>query len=166
MKVFSKVDHGSTFQVFWPVVEKENSNDFSEKKKPCLFKGTGQIMLVDDEEDVLKTTKAILERQGYKVKSFEDGLSAIETFTKNPDFFDLIITDMTMPHMTGNELSVQILKLRKDMPIILCTGFSEIMSGEQAALIGIKGFLMKPATAADLFNKIHEVLGNEKKFIS
>ncbi len=158
VKIFSEVGHGSSFQVFWPIIEKENFNNFSEEKKIGLPKGIEHIMLVDDEADILKTTHDILERQGYKVRSFKDGPSAIATFTKNINFFDLVITDFTMPLMTGYELSTQILELRKDMPIILCTGFSEDISEEKATSIGIKSFLLKPIVMKELSQKIREIL--------
>ena len=161
VKIFSEIGQGSSFQVFWPTIEKKKFNSFSEKKKTVIFKGTEKVMLVDDEADVLETTQNILESIGYKVTSFKDGLSAMKTFTKNPDFFDLVITDLTMPKMAGDELSIQILKLRKDIPIILCTGFSEDVSEEKASSLGIKGFLLKPFTMADFSKKIREVLDNK-----
>ena len=163
IKIFSEVGQGSTFQVFWPAIKNENFDNFSEEKKTDLLKGIEHIMLVDDEADILKTTHDILESQGYKVRSFKDGPSAIKTFTKNPDFFDLVITDFTMPQMTGYELSTQILELRKDIPIILCTGFSEDISEKKAISLGIKGFLLKPISMKDLSQKIREVLDNKNK---
>ncbi|MCD4722549.1 MAG: PAS domain S-box protein [Desulfobacula sp.] len=162
IKAYSKVGHGSTFQVFWPVIEKKSSHDFSKKKKISLPKGTEQIMFVDDEIDILVTSQKILESQGYKVATFQDGISALQAFTKNPDFFDLVITDMTMPQMAGDELAVNILRIQKEIPIILCTGFSETMSEEKAASLGIKGFLLKPVLKKDFVQKICEVLNKNK----
>ena len=158
IRIYSKIGHGSTFQVFWPIIAKEESNNSFEKKKTGLAKGTEQIMLVDDETDIIVTSQAILERQGYKVTVFKDGLSALQAFTKDPDFFDLVITDMTMPQMTGDELATKILKIRQKIPIILCTGFSETMSEEKAASMGIKGFLLKPMAMRDLSQKVRDVL--------
>ncbi|MCD4720499.1 MAG: PAS domain S-box protein [Desulfobacula sp.] len=158
IKTYSKVGHGSTFQVFWPVTENKRSHNFSENKKIDLPKGTEQIMLVDDEIDILVTSQAILEKQGYKVAAFKNGLSALQAFSKNPDYFDLVITDMAMPQMAGDEFAVKILKIRKGMPIVLCTGFSETISEEKAASLGIKGFLLKPIVMNDFVNKIREVL--------
>ncbi len=162
IRTYSEVGRGSTFQVFWPVIEKHDFPSIPEKKKTGLPKGTEQIMLVDDEIDILDTSQAILEKQGYKVTTFNDGLSALQAFTEDPDFFDLIITDMTMPRMAGDELSAQILKLRKDMPVILCTGFSETISEEKAASLGIKGFLLKPIVMEDLCLKIRDILDISK----
>ena len=100
IKTDSKVGRGSTFQVFWPVIEQKENYNLSEKKGE-LPKGTEQIMLVDDETDILDTSQAVLERIGYKVAIFKNGLSALQAFIKRPNFFDLIVTDMTMPGKIG-----------------------------------------------------------------
>ena len=164
IKVFSKLGHGSKFQVFWPIIEQNISpNDFM-KKKIDLFTGTEKIMLVDDEPDILKTLKFFLERRGYKTKVFNDGKSALKAFIKSPDYFDIIVTDMTMPHMAGDKLSKEILKTRKDMPIILCTGFSETISEDKALGMGICKYVQKPITGAGLTALIREVL--DKKLIN
>ncbi len=159
IKVYSKLGHGSKFQVFWPVIENKDFNYRPEKNNIGLPKGTEQIMLVDDETDILVTTREILERQGYKVVTFENGASALQAFAKNPDFFDLIITDMAMPRMAGDELAANLLKIRQDIPIFLCTGFSENMSEEKAIALGINGFFLKPINIKELSQKIREVLG-------
>ena len=158
IRIYSEVGRGSTFQVFWPIIKQDNSHDNLKKKETALLKGTEQIMFVDDEEDILNTSQVLLERQGYKVTTFKDGMSALQAFKDNPDFFDIVITDMSMPQMAGDELSVQVLKLRKDMPIILCTGFSESFPEEKAISLGIKGFLLKPTVMNNLSKKIREVL--------
>ncbi|MCD4722023.1 MAG: PAS domain S-box protein [Desulfobacula sp.] len=158
IKAYSEVGHGSMFQVFWPVIEKKSSHNFSEKMENILPKGTEQIMLVDDETDILDTLQEILEKEGYKVAIFKDGLSALHAFTKNPGIFDLVITDMTMPQMTGEELSAKILKLRKDMPIILCTGYHENFTKDMACEIGISKYVQKPLTGQELSALVREIL--------
>jgi len=95
---------------------------------------------------------------GYPVTSRTSSLEALEAFRTNPDKFDLIITDMQMPNMSGDKLSAELTKIRPDIPILLCTGFSETMSEEKAASLGIKGFILKPIVMKDLFQKIREVL--------
>ena len=162
IKVFSKLGHGSRFQVFWPIIEQNFSPDDFMKKKIDLFTGTEKIMLVDDEPDILKTLQMFLERRGYKTKVFNDGKSALKAFIKSPDYFDIIVTDMTMPHMAGDKLSKEILKIRKEMPIILCTGFSEIISEDKALGMGICKYVQKPITGADLTALIREVLDKKK----
>jgi len=162
IRLFSEVGSGSRFQVFWPRIEQNGSPDVSEKKKTDMFMGTEKIMLVDDEPDILDTLQAILERQGYGITTFKDGASALQSFGEDPDKFDLIITDMTMPRMAGDELSVEVLKIRKDMTIILCTGYSENISEDKARKIGISEYVQKPITAQSLSYLIREVLDKNK----
>lgn len=90
-------------------------------------------------------------------------VEALEAFLAQPDMFDLVITDMTMPNMTGDKLVGELIKIRPDIPIILCTGFSEMMSEEKAEALGIKGFLMKPVVMKDLSGMIRKVLDNKVK---
>jgi len=158
IKTYSKISHGSTFQVFWPIIEKNEFNNFSEKNKLNLLKGTEHIMLVDDETDILETSQELLKNQGYKVTTFKNGPSALQAFTKNPALFDLVITDMTMPQMTGDELSARILKLRKDIPVILCTGYHENFTEDQAHEAGISRYVQKPITNQKLSALIREIL--------
>jgi len=158
IRAYSEVGRGSTFQVFWPIIKKKDFPSLPGKKGTGLSKGTEHIMLVDDEVSILETSQAILEKQGYKVTSFQDSSSALKTFTEDPDHFDLVITDMTMPLMAGDELSSEILRIRQNMPILLCTGFSETISEEKATALGIKGFLLKPILMKALSQKIREVL--------
>lgn len=121
-------------------------------------KGTEQIMIVDDEHDILDVSKLILQELGYHVSTFLDGQSAFEAFINNPEFFDLVITDMAMPKMTGSELSSKILNIRKDIPIILCTGYSENFDEKMAFSLGIKKYLQKPVTGNSLAVFIRELL--------
>jgi CheY-like chemotaxis protein len=100
----------------------------------------------------------MLERLGYKVTTRSSSIDALEAFRANPDKFDLIITDMAMPNMAGDKLSVEINQIRPDIPILLCTGFSEIISEEKAKSLGINGFLLKPVISRDLSQKIRDVL--------
>jgi CheY-like chemotaxis protein len=113
---------------------------------------------VDDEEAILTMEKQMLERLGYQVTSRTSSLEALDAFRANPDKFDLVITDMTMPNMPGDKLSAELTKIRPDIPILLCTGFSETMSEEKATSLGIMGFLLKPIIMKDLAQKIRAVL--------
>ena len=121
------------------------------------------ILLIDDEDAIITMEKLMLERLGYQVTSRTSSIEALEAFRDNPDRFDLVITDMAMPNMSGDKLSVELTKIRPDIPILLCTGFSETMSEEQAKSLGIKGFLLKPIVMKDLSHKIREVLDGNKK---
>ena len=100
----------------------------------------------------------MLERLGYEVMSYTSSLEALDAFRENPDKFDLVITDMAMPNMSGDKLSAELSKIRSDIPVLLCTGFSETMYEEKAESIGIKGFLLKPIGMKELALKIGEIL--------
>ncbi len=100
----------------------------------------------------------MLQRLGYKVTTRTSSIEALEAFRVTSDKFDLVITDMAMPNMSGYELSVELNKIRSGIPVLLCTGFSETMSEERAAAIGINGFLLKPIVKKELAHKIREVL--------
>ncbi|MDX2440294.1 MAG: response regulator, partial [Desulfobacterales bacterium] len=123
--------------------------------------GKETIMVVDDDEDIRALTTDLLERFGYTVHSFKNGEEALVHFKLNPDQFDLIITDMTMPRMTGYTLAKKVLQTRKGMPIILCTGYSETISKTNALEIGIRRYLEKPLQNKDLLFNIREVLDAE-----
>ena len=100
----------------------------------------------------------MLKKLGYRVSSRTSPYEAIEAFKANPSKYDMVITDMTMPGITGDILAKEILKLRADIPIIICTGFSNMMSPEKASKMGIKNFLLKPLTMSDLSKSIRNVL--------
>ncbi len=158
IRVKTELDEGSTFQVYFPVIEKEAALESTEKNSKKIFTGTESLMLVDDETAILDTLKEILTLQGYHVSIFDNGKSALQAFQDNPYQFDLIITDMTMPQLTGDKLSRQILKIRNDIPIIICTGYHESLSEEGAINTGIKKYMLKPVTGSLLLKVIRELL--------
>ena len=123
---------GTTFQIYLPVIENEVFSDISENSGKMQPRGTEKIMLVDDEAAILDTLKKIMDRQGYRVSTFENGESAMQAFKKNPNQFDLIITDMTMPRMTGEQLSREALKIRAKIPIIMCTGYHKTFTEKRS----------------------------------
>ena len=102
-------------------------------------------------------------RLGYQVVSRTISLEALEAFRDAPDKFDMVITDMDMPNMSGDKLASELVKIRPDIPILLCTGFSERMSEEKAVAMGIRKFLMKPITIKDLSKMIREVLDKRQE---
>ena len=157
INVYSEPGKGTQFHVYLPV-EKSLSEAQVTNSKAENQGGTEQILLVDDEEAILIMEKRMLERLGYQVTSRTSSLEALEAFRVNPDKFDLIITDMAMPNMAGDKLATELIKIRTDIPVLLCTGFSETLSEEKAASLGIKGFLFKPIIMKDLAQKIREVL--------
>ena len=159
IRVYSEPGKGSEFNVYFPV---NSSKAQSIQPKEILQGGNEQILLVDDEEAIAAMGKQMLERLGYQVTSRTSSLESLEAFRFRPDKFDLVITDMAMPNMPGEKLALELTKIRPDIPILLCTGFSETMSEEKAASLGIKGFLMKPIVMRDLARKIREVLDKKK----
>jgi len=155
--VESEPGKGTEFRVYLPVV-KSSSIQQETQIKESIQGGTERILLVDDEDAITFMEKQILERLGYSVVSCTSSVEALETFRVAPDKFDLVITDMAMPNMSGDQLASELIKIRLDIPVILCTGFSEIIPEEKAESMGIKGFLMKPIIMKDLSNMIREVL--------
>ncbi|MBT3177241.1 MAG: PAS domain S-box protein [Desulfobacula sp.] len=155
--VYSEPGKGTQFHVYLPVIKSAAEKPKIQTQVP-IQGGTEHLLLVDDEEAILSMEKRMLERLGYQVTSRTSSLEALEAFRSNPDKFDMIITDMAMPNMPGDKLSVELIKIRPDIPVLLCTGFSEAMSVEKAASLGIKGFLLKPIIMKDLAQKIREVL--------
>jgi CheY-like chemotaxis protein len=100
----------------------------------------------------------MLENLGYKVTALKDSTEALEAFQKKPEKFDMVITDMTMPNMTGKDLAKELMAIRPDIPVILCTGFNEQIDEIRAKEMGISAFIMKPVVARDIANTIREVL--------
>ena len=156
IKVFSKPGEGSSFQVLLPRIEREI--EYKAEALEPLPLGKERILFVDDEKALIDLGKQMLERLGYKVVSRTSSVEALEAFRADPHKFDLVITDMTMPNMTGDELAEEIMALRPDIPIILCTGFSLRITEEQAKKMGIRKFVMKPLVMTDLAKTIRKVL--------
>ncbi|NOZ62183.1 MAG: PAS domain S-box protein [Calditrichaeota bacterium] len=159
--VYSEKGKGTTFNIFLPRIEGPVREEREEKKK--LPRGTENILYVDDEKNIVSVSSQILHRLGYEVSMATSGERALAIFEKDPQEFDLVITDQTMPKMTGAELAKKILAIRPDMPIILCTGFSEVVSKEKAKQMGIAEFLMKPLFSEDLANIVRKVLDSYQK---
>lgn len=117
-------------------------------------------MVVDDETELLNTLNLLLVRIGYTVETFTNGESALNVFKKTPDIFDLVITDMTMPQMTGDKLSSEILKIRPDIPIVICSGYHETFTEKEALKSGIKKFIRKPFRAVEFSKIIQDLIGS------
>lgn len=147
---------GIVFHVFFPRIE--NTIHAEAEGASALPRGAERILLVDDEEAIVETVKQMLDRLGYMVVPKTNSIEALETFRKNPEGFDLVITDLTMPKMTGAEFTKELMRLRPDIPIILCTGYSELMGEEEAKAIGIREFFRKPIRAQKMLEKIRSVL--------
>lgn len=159
----SSPDEGTKFHVYFPV-HAATAAPIAETTS-CEFIQTGfeRILFIDDEEMLTEMGKTMLERLGYEVTAETNSLEALKIIQDQPHRFDLIITDQTMPGMTGSDLARRILQIRPEMPIILCTGFSNLISEEKARIYGIKGFAMKPLAKKDLAALIRKVLDEAKK---
>lgn len=159
--VHSEVGKGTSFHVYLPLVERD-LDDLDKAKDSGQFpKGTERILFVDDEEDVVDSIQQMLEKLGYKVTVRISSIEALEAFRHKAEAFDLVITDQTMPNMTGNALAKELMSIRPDIPIILCTGFSEEIDERKAKEMGISAFVMKPIMIKDLANIIREVLNKK-----
>ncbi|RPH39281.1 MAG: response regulator, partial [Desulfobulbaceae bacterium] len=146
------------FQVFLPVMTEINLP--AEMMEQPLQLGNERILFIDDEEMLVEMGQNLLERLGYRVTVRTSSLDALTTFQNQPDQFDLVITDQTMPGITGSDLARRMLQIRPDLPIILCTGFSNLISEEKARSLGIKGFALKPLAKKDIAALIRKVLDN------
>jgi signal transduction histidine kinase/ActR/RegA family two-component response regulator len=143
----SSPDKGAEFTILLPAYEDHIEQEIEQEID--MPKGHERILLVDDEPAMCKLGKLRLEELGYEVQGSTDPFEVLKIFKKDPEAFDLIITDMAMPRITGAQLSVEILKTRPSIPILLCTGYSEIMSEEKAREIGVSSFFIKPIDEVD-----------------
>lgn len=152
----SRVEEGALFQISLPVIE---AQAWEEKRSSELVPlGKEHILLIDDEQMLLEMGTTMLERLGYTVTAQKSSVEALATFQNEPGQFDIVITDQTMPGMTGLDLSRCILQLRPEIPVILCTGYSSIVSEKKAKSMGIKGFVMKPLTRKNIAGLIRTIL--------
>ena len=154
--VESTPDAGSVFNVYLPLVDYETVEEISDGTP--LPKGREHILVVDDEESLVEITTEILEYLDYRVTARTSSLEALKAFRANPEKFDLVVTDQTMPGMTGLELSKKISRRRPDLPIVLCTGFSETVTLQKAQASGITELAFKPIIMEDLAFMIRKIL--------
>ncbi len=154
--VASQPGQGATFTVYLPRYTSTEKTD--EPASRPIPTGKERILFVDDEELLVEMAEGMLGRLGYKVVGTTDSANALQTFAKDPHDFDLVITDHTMPQMTGATLAQKLKEIRPDIPIILCTGYSETISQEKAESMGIDGFVMKPLSRNELGEVVRRVL--------
>ncbi|MGD2029904.1 MAG: response regulator [Desulfobacterales bacterium] len=157
--VDSDIGKGATFKIFFPIVESEPLAKITTGED--LPMGKERIIFVDDEESILKMGHQRLERLGYTVESTTSPIEALDLFSSKPDQFDLVISDLTMPKMTGDKLAKEILNIRPDIPVILCTGFSEKIDEKKAKDIGAADYIEKPLDKRDFAFKVRKVLDAE-----
>ena len=154
--VYSEPGQGSTFSVFLPRIMAPQEET---PVRPEVVRGTGErVLLVEDDAIQLQGVSALLARLGYAVTARADSAEALALIERDPLGFDLLITDQTMPKLTGSQLAERALKIRPGLPVILCTGFSEIVDGDKAALIGIREFVYKPFGMREISQSIRRAL--------
>ena len=161
IQVYSELEKGTTVNVYWPLMVKVPAVAAKEEAEG-IPTGKERILLVDDEAAIVRLEKQLLERLGYRTTAHVGSREALEAFRAAPEGYDLVITDMTMPHLTGDRLSMELVKIRPDIPVIICTGFSDRIDAESAEQIGIKGFLMKPVARAEMAALVRKVLDGPK----
>ncbi|HAJ25697.1 MAG TPA: hypothetical protein DCG53_00355 [Syntrophus sp. (in: bacteria)] len=152
---------GSTFTVYIPAIRHQEAK--AETETEVIRRGDEGILFVDDEPMLSALGRDMLQRSGYKVTDCIDSVQALEMFTDNPNAYDLIITDMTMPCLTGIDLAKEIWKIRPETPVILCTGHSDLIDEEQAKKEGIRRFIMKPLRHKELARTVRDVLDEQKQ---
>jgi len=156
LMVDSQRGKGTKIEVYLPTIPSMAMDGLGEPGSIPLGKET--ILFVDDEETIVRLGKELLSQLGYTVEVQTSSLEALTVFRQDPDRFDLVITDQTMPGLTGEVLSRELLRIRPELPIILCTGFSHIMTAEKAKALGIQAYLMKPLAIRDLAPIVRHVL--------
>ncbi len=154
----SRPGEGTMFRVYLPVYQETDEGGQISALDALSQQGNEHILFVDDEKILAEMTKTMLERLGYRVTVETSSLEALQAIQREPYRFDLMITDQTMPGMTGFDLARRVLQIRPGLPVILCTGFSNTISEEKAKSYGIKGFALKPLNKKDLAGLVRRVL--------
>ncbi len=161
IEVHSEPGKGTTFHLFFPKIKNEKGTKSGSGSITLSPGRKKRILFVDDDKEIANTGKEMLEGYGFQVELKTCSEEALKTFREIPDRFDLVIADMVMPKMTGEELAEALLRIRPGIPVILCTGYDEETYKERARKIGIKAVLMKPVTGRGLVNAIMKALSEE-----
>jgi len=152
---------GTTFRVFFPLAETRDEEEELKQQTQVLeddSHGAEHILMVDDEQAITRLCESSLEALGYSVTVMNDPACALEAFQDRPDDFDLLITDQTMPNLQGLELATACMEIRPNLPVILCTGYSESVSEEMAVEAGVRHFVLKPFVVPEIAKLIRETL--------
>ncbi len=157
LAVDSQIGKGSTFHTYFPLIDAGVDQKISIFPEP-IPKGSESILCVDDETEIAEVVCLMLESLGYQVTQMTSSLAALEDFKRQPDAYDLVITDLTMPDLTGDRLARQILSIRNDIPIVLCTGYNHRLTKKDSQAIGIREHLIKPITMLDLAKAVRKAL--------
>nr|WP_321400849.1 transporter substrate-binding domain-containing protein [uncultured Desulfobacter sp.] len=154
---------GTLFKIYLPITDQAVDIEEKDFVRPSGNPGNNHILLVDDEEAIVELGERALENYGYRVTGLKDSTEALDLFKADPDGFDLVITDMAMPKMIGTELSQKLLEIRPDLPIIICSGYSEKLDKEKAKDLKVLRFLDKPLLITDLIRNVAELLEKPKR---
>ncbi len=162
ISVESEPARGTVFEILLPRIEAQDKKE-APARSWQLSAGQGRILFVDDEENLVTMAERYLGTLGYEVRAHTSSSRALEAFQADPDGFDLLITDLTMPQMSGDQLAVRVREVRPDLPIILCTGYSERFTRESAKELGIQAFVMKPFKIRDLAEEIETIIKSDER---
>ena len=146
---------GTTFEVILPRLKTELGQDLDQNN---ISSGSERILLVDDEDELAHLGKMLLSTLGYQVKAMTDPQEALTFFRQNPDDFNLVITDQSMPEMSGLEMAEEMLKIRADIPVLICTGYSKELTEEKIRGSMVKGMIMKPFSLHEVSRIIRQTL--------
>ncbi len=160
IRLSSEPEKGTVFHIYLPYEEEPGVTEFSDYGN--IPEGNEHIFFIDDDPDILVLGQRLLEALGYKVTTAENGIKALAMFRAQPEIFDLVVTDMTMPGMTGTELAVAMIEIRPELPVILCTGYSSHIDEEKAKKMGIGAFMLKPIVKKYLAETIRELLDRRR----
>ncbi len=152
----SEPGQGSTFKVYLPIIETSKEAHIGPEESIPI--GSERILFVDDESVLVNMGKQIFESLGYDVTTRTSSIEALELFKNQPDRFDLVITDMTMPNMTGEDLAQELIRIKPNIPIILCTGFSAKIDDQKASAVGIRALVLKPIVKREIATTVRKVL--------
>lgn len=162
IEIYSEVESGTTFNVYLPIAQ-EPMIQRSAKPVETYPTGTERILLVDDDQQIVALESQMLNRLGYSIESRTSSVEALQAFKANPGKFDLVLSDLTMPNMTGDQLAKELIMIRSDIPIIICTGFSEDVTDQKLKTSGVKGILMKPIIKSEMAKTVRRVLDAAKE---
>jgi len=163
IKVNSVPGKGTTFEIYFPTVDVQHVKEELHTPQNNLPGGTEHILYVDDDLMLAELQEQLLTQHGYTVSVMNDSVEALKLFAANAERFDIIITDQTMPHLTGEELIGEIKKIRPAIPTILCTGYSSKIDEDKAKELGISAFMMKPHDLPQLLQIIRKILDGSSK---
>lgn len=156
IQIRSPMEQGTTVEVLFPEIQEEKA--VPSTREHMAPSGKERILMVDVEKSLVKLVTQNLKRLGYTVTGMTDSVRALALFRETPHEFDLVITDMAMPQMSGDRLAAALLEIRDDLPILLCTGHSDLIDEDGAKQLGIKGFLKKPLDRDHLARAVRDLL--------